>query len=334
MKRLAFLGAMNRDVVADIAGDIVLQQLNLDAPALIETPISDDLAEAGTSLLSSLGAADHLGGSAFNAARIAALLNARNPALDLAFFGIAGQVGTQTPHLSALKEWNIASDQVRQSALPPATCLAMVENAGRTLLTAIGANAGIAAYLHDHSGKLVEHLAQCDLLHVTSFLDPASPGLIADLLTAARKHNPRLVVSLDPGAAWIFPGAEGFERLLNQTDILHLNNEELAHFGADAISALGERLHADNWLIVARNHLSVALHEGRAGQGFVTRQLPEVPLPARVLDSTGAGDTFCGAFIWHIANDSDPLDAAHHGFALARKKVTIKGPLTAAHVSS
>lgn len=331
MKRLAFLGAMNRDVVAEIAGSVVLQQLDLSAPPLIETPVSDELAQAGASILSSLGAADYLGGSAFNAARIAALRNAHQPILDLAFFGIAGQADDGFPHLAALRQWQIACDHVQESPLPPATCLAMVEPAGRTLLTAIGANAGIAAYLSDGGGTLARHLAQSDLVHITSFLDPASPGLVADLLLAARRHNPHLTVSLDPGAAWILPGALGFKRLLQQTDILHLNHEELAHFGAgpDAIISLGQRLQA-NWTIVARTHATVAIHEGRAGGEIVTRRLPDVPLPPTIRDSTGAGDTFCGAFLWHFATGADPLEAARHGFATARAKIAQNGPLTPA----
>ena len=330
-KRLAFLGAMNRDVVADIAGNLVLKQLDIDAPALIETPVSDELACVGAAILSRLGAADYLGGSAFNAARIAALLNARNRALDLAFFGIAGQIDGQAPHLAALKEWRVTSDNVRLSAMPPATCLAMVENAGRTLLTAIGANADIAAYLRDESGALAHRLADCDLVHVTSFLDPASPGLVADLLSRARKKNPDLIVSLDPGSAWIVPGGAAFEGLLRQTNILHLNNEELGHYGAgpDAIQSRGQRLHPETWCIVARNHLAVALHEGGEGKKTLTHRLPDVELPAKVQDATGAGDTFCGAFLWQYAQGADPVEAARHAFALARAKVAIKGPLTA-----
>lgn len=335
MKRLAFLGAMNRDLVVDIAGGTLLKQLGIDAPALIETPISDEQAAAGAAILSGLGAADYLGGSAFNAARIAALLNARGRELDLAFFGIAGQVDGRAPHMEALSEWGVAGGCVRRSPAPPATCLAMVEPAGRTLLTAAGANAGIASYLRDGSGELARNLAACDLVHVTSFLDPESPGLAADLLAAARRINPRLLVSLDPGAAWIVPGGEGFERLLGQADILQLNNEELAHFGSDptAIAALGGRLHGESWLIVARTHNDVALHQGRAGLPVETRRLPESPLPEMIRDSTGAGDTFCGAFLWHFCTRPDAvLDAARRGFALARAKVGIKGPLRAEDV--
>jgi len=335
MKRLAFLGAMNRDLVVDIPGATLLKQLDIAAPALIETPVSDEKAAAGAAILSGLGAADYLGGSAFNAARVAALLNAARGELDLVFFGIAGQVDGRAPHMDALAEWGIASGCVRQSAAPPATCLAMVEPAGRTLLTANGANAGIAFYLRDESGELARSLAGCDLVHVTSFLDPASPGLAADLLAAARRINPRPLVSLDPGAAWINPGGPGFERLLGQADILHLNHEELAHFGADpaVIAALGERLHGESWLIVARTHNDVALHQGRAGLPIEIQRLPKSPLPSMVRDSTGAGDTFCGAFLWHFCTRPDAaLDAARQGFALARAKIGIKGPLRAADV--
>ncbi len=331
MKRLAFLGAMNRDLVADIAGDVVLKKLKIDAPPLIETPITDALAEKGARLLGDIGAADYLGGSAFNAARVAALLNSASEALSLSFFGTAGTVEDGAPHLAALADWHVSSEAVRQSPLPPATCLAMVESAGRTLLTATGANAGIADYLRDQSGDIARRLAASDVVHITSFLDPASPGLVAALLDNVRQLNPDIVVSLDPGAAWIIPGGEGFAKLLAQTDILHLNNEEFAHFGSDdeAIAALGARLHSANWLIVARNHLGVALHWGRADQSLETNALPETPLPASVLDSTGAGDTFCGAFLWHFCtNPAHPLDAARHGFTLARAKIAINGPLT------
>ncbi len=337
MKKLAFLGAMNRDLVADIAGDIVLKTLKIDAPALIETPISDSLAEKGARLLGDVGAADYLGGSAFNAARVAALLNSASEPLSLSFFGIAGTVDQVAPHLAALADWHVASEAVQRTPLPPATCLAMVEPAGRTLLTATGANAGIADYLRDESGDIALRLASSYLVHITSFLDPASPGLVAALLDKVRKLNPGIVVSLDPGAAWIIPGGDGFANLLAQTDILHLNNEEFAHFGSgdEAIAALGARLRSENWLIVARSHVGVALHQGSADQLLETNTLPETPLPANVLDSTGAGDTFCGAFLWHFCTSpAHPLEAARHGFALARAKIGIKGPLTKAALAS
>lgn len=330
MAKIGFLGAMNRDVVVQRAAATLLPELGLHAPPLVETAVSDTIAQRGADLLSRLGAATWLGGSAFNVARIVALLDPNN-GLDRAFFGIAGSVDGTQPHLASLKQWSVETYAVAISPLPPATCLAMVEPAGRTLLTALGANAGIAEWLATNRNRLVAAIARCDILHVTSFLDPAAPGLIAEILAEARALNPALRVSLDPGMAWIAPGGEGLAALLRQTRILHLNAEEFALLGgADGVATLGGTL-APDWLIVARTHAGATLYaasaEGHSEQSLPSRP-PEVDFVA--VDANGAGDTFCGGFLWAYAqNLTQPLKAAHLGFALARRKVTINGPLTA-----
>jgi sugar/nucleoside kinase (ribokinase family) len=330
MAKIGFLGAMNRDVVVQQRAASLLPALGLDAPTLVETPVSDEVAQQGADLFSRMGASTWHGGSAFNVARIVALLN-RDAALDLAFFGIAGSVDGTLPHLVALHEWSVDSDGVSASPLPPATCLAMVEPAGRTLLTAQGANAAIAAWLVANRNELVTAIARCDVVHVTSFLDHATPGLIAEILAVSRVLNPSLVVSLDPGMAWIAPGGEGFAALLRQTRILHLNAEEFAVLGGgDAVKSMGEAL-APGWLVVARNHAGATLYAAGAN-GFSTQSLPDRPPAADFIatDPNGAGDTFCGGFLWAYArNLTQPLKAADLGFTLARRKVTINGPLTA-----
>jgi sugar/nucleoside kinase (ribokinase family) len=331
MAKLGFLGAMNRDVVAQRAAATLLPELGLDARPLVETPVSDTLAQKGAEMLDRMGASTWLGGSAFNVARIVALLN-RDGALGLAFFGIAGSVDGAQPHLAELKQWSVATNAVTASPLPPATCLAMVEPAGRTLLTALGANAGIADWLVERRAELVTALAERDIIHVTSFLDPAAPGLIAEILASARALNPSLVISLDPGMAWIAPGGPGLATLMHQTRILHLNAEEFAALGgAEAVTDIGRAL-APGWLIVARTHAGATLYEG-SRQGFSEQKLPSRP-PAvdfEAKDPNGAGDTFCGGFLWAYArNFAQTLKAANIGFALARHKVAVNGPLTAA----
>ncbi|KKB06844.1 hypothetical protein VE26_16835, partial [Devosia chinhatensis] len=101
MKRLAFLGAMNRDLVAEISGDIVLQKLDLDARPLVETPVSDAIAAAGARLLAGLGAPDYPGGAAFNAALVAALLTADERTPDLDSVALARRVRASRPPRAA-----------------------------------------------------------------------------------------------------------------------------------------------------------------------------------------------------------------------------------------
>ena len=322
MTRLGFLGAMNRDLVVQKDCATILDALRIDAVPLVETPIADAQAQRGAEVLQELGAADYLGGSAFNAARVAALLNGDN-AIDLAFLGIAGTLGKSWPHLEALQSWGFDPSGVETSLQPPATCLAIIEQAGSTLLTSHGANAAIADWLRREQSALAAAVARCDIIHITSYLDPVSPLMIARMLERARIDNPDLIVSLDPGMAWIAPGGEGLDHLLAQTNILHLNNEEFARlYGAAALPIIGTGLQS-NWFVVARTHGGVTLHS-KMGATSYDPQLPAID----AIDSTGAGDTFCGAFLWSYCRDmTRPQRAASLGFALARQKVGRAGPL-------
>ncbi len=322
MTRLGFLGAMNRDLVVQKDCATILDALGIEAPPLLETSVSDADAQRGASILHGLGAADYLGGSAFNAARVAALLN-RDREVDLAFFGIAGTLGQSRPHLEALEGWGFDISGVETSAIPPATCLAIVEQAGRTLLTAHGANAEVADWLRCEQSALAAAVSRCDIIHITSYLDPASPVLIAGMLERARVDNPDLIVSLDPGMAWLAPGGNGLDHLLAQTNILHLNYEEFARlYGVAGLPAIGTGLQS-NWLVVARTHDGVTLYSRKGATSYD----PELQA-LDVKDATGAGDTFCGAFLWSYCRDmTQPQRSASLAFALARHKVGMAGPL-------
>lgn len=336
MKKLGFLGAMNRDLVANLSGADLIKQIAVEAEPLVETAVSDALARRGAEALARLGAKSYLGGSAFNVARVVGLLNHVSPRVEGRFIGIAGAVDECWPHVDALNELGISASMVKTLAVPPATCLAMVEPGGRTLLTALGANAQIVTYLKDERSSITAELADCDVVHVTSFLDNDVPALLAEIIGVAKGLNPGLKLSLDPGAAWVFPGGDGFDSLLRETDILHLNHEELAHLTqgrVGGIGAVGEQLTPSGWMIVSRHHEWVGVYEGQGADVLVSNELPKLQEPIRVVDANGAGDTFCGAFLWAWLAGQSALNAAEFGFSCARAKVGIAGPLSKVDLS-
>jgi sugar/nucleoside kinase (ribokinase family) len=331
MKKLGFLGAMNRDLVATLSGADLIRQIGAEAEPLVETAVSDTAALRGAEALTRLGTRSFLGGSAFNVARVVGILNTVSPLVDGQFVGIAGAVDGGWPHVEALVELGISPRRITKFETPPATCLAMVEPGGRTLLTALGANAQVQNYLTAERDGIVSALSECDVVHVTSFLDPVAPALLAEIIADAKLLNSALKLSLDPGAAWVFPGGDGFARLLSQTDILHLNHEELEYLmrlQAGGIGTVGQRLAQHGWMIVSRHHEWVGVYEGRGAVVSAQSELPKASDPIAVVDANGAGDTFCGAFLWAWLSGRAAIEAARFGFACARAKVGVSGPLT------
>ncbi|MCJ7726809.1 MAG: carbohydrate kinase family protein, partial [Acidimicrobiia bacterium] len=59
-------------------------------------------------------------------------------------------------------------------------------------------------------------------------------------------------------------------------------------------------------------------------QGSLHTRVPAPP--AEVVDPTGAGDTFCGTVMAHLASGAHPVEAARHGVAAASRMVEGVGP--------
>lgn len=146
---------------------------------------------------------------------------------------------------------------------------------------------------------------------------PAQERLVAYL-----KSNTRTLIALDPQEDYIAGNEDALRRLIGQVDIFMPSAEEVRRLlghedwtaAADTFAALGPpvvviKLGADGCLVHDR--------------GRVTRVPAE---PAAVLDTTGAGDCFCGAFMASLIGDRlDTIEAARRGAAAAARAITAYG---------
>jgi sugar/nucleoside kinase (ribokinase family) len=128
-------------------------------------------------------------------------------------------------------------------------------------------------------------------------------------------------VAMDSMDLWIETARESLERVIARVDCLILNDEEIEQLtGAPtAVAGAAEVLRMGPSVVVAK--------QGKYGAALFTAEdrfwVPAYPLEA-VVDPTGAGDTFAGGFVGHVAAHGDePLTegllrrAMAYGTALA-----------------
>lgn len=139
--------------------------------------------------------------------------------------------------------------------------------------------------------KLPAEYQDVDLL----FLANIHPALQLEVLKQAR--SPKLV-AVDTMNLWIETAREDLEKLLSHVDLVFLNDEEVRLLSGEhalpeavaAIQAMGPKR-----VVVKKGEHGAILFDG--DQRFV---MPALVLD-RVVDPTGAGDTFAGGFLGYLA---------------------------------
>lgn len=109
---------------------------------------------------------------------------------------------------------------------------------------------------------------------------------------------------------------EAVRQLLAETEAFFMNeNEATILFG----SVDEARPRPGGLLFVTRGAQGAVVYDGPTATAL--------PAPAVAeLDPTGAGDTFCGATLAHLALGRAPAEAARRGIALAARMITAIGP--------
>ena len=145
-----------------------------------------------------------------------------------------------------------------------------------------------------------------------------APGTLAALVTAAKRHGATVVLNATPEP-------EGAESLLPEIDVLIVNEVETAALiGAPvSLGSTGDAARA----LQQRGPTSVVITLGAAGAIVASADRAERIDAIKVtpVDTTGAGDTLCGATVAALARGDLLTTAVRYGVSAASLAVTQMG---------
>lgn len=200
--------------------------------------------------------------------------------------------------------------------------VALVEADGeRSFVTAPGCESRLT---ERHLRSL--HLAADDACYVSGYdlLYPVSGPTLARLLP---RLTPRPLIVFDPGPLVSAIPADRLLPLVAASDVLTLNRREgelmTGHTEPSQMAAsLRERIRSDGVVLVRAGEEGTWLADADRLAHLPTR-------PARVVDTTGAGDTHTGAFLASLAEGWDVQTAVWRANIAASLSVELAGPATA-----
>lgn len=143
---------------------------------------------------------------------------------------------------------------------------------------------------------------------------------VEEIMRVARTAGTKVALSLsDP--AWVDLNASQFDRILDQVDLLFANEEEARRMAGaarteDAADALARRCETVAVTLGAQG--SIVLSQGKAVR------VPAAPVE-RVVDTTGAGDSYAAGFLYGFVNHLGPEQSARLGALVASEVVSHLG---------
>ncbi|MEV7847626.1 PfkB family carbohydrate kinase [Streptomyces cyaneofuscatus] len=328
-------GALNVDLIASASrlSQKMAEQIS-ESTARFEWNIEGPVDEAViTKAIQRLGASSldaSLGGSAW--ITIFALAQMRVD-IRLGYVGVAGRI--ETPGLSFIRQMDLLGIDrrwvARRSDRLSGMCLSFLDNVERVMLTHPGANFAMAEHLRDNGEAIAAYLARAQVVHVTSFLDKVTPPLMLEVLTAARRLNPLLRISFDPGYDWAEHRTDSIDGILALSDLLFVNHRELKALGdyepgeSDDILAgrVLELCGADCTVFVTKRYDLVEVFRSSAAGVLAQRfQLQRPGHETAIEDATGAGDVFAAAVLTALLSRRIQVELGSYiGLTLARHRL-------------
>jgi sugar/nucleoside kinase (ribokinase family) len=271
-----------------------------------------------------------LGGSAFNTIHAIAELKS---GINSGFAGVSGSTGCSLDFKAMMKE--LAIDDSYTAGLPgesSGVCISVNQDGRRSLLIHPGCNSLMADHLLRNYEEIVTYITKARILHITSFVDERTPGILADVIEEAKRRNPEIKISLDPGLTWMKNITPAVARMIKSADIIFLNAVEyrlLAGVGADdSDMASACRIYngyaLEDMILVAKMKSEIKVYCRVKGEIVERCFENQVVRDSQISDATGAGDVFeAGFLVVLLLKGMDFAEAAGLGSRFTHAKLTV-----------
>ncbi|WP_250505567.1 ribokinase [Bowdeniella massiliensis] len=197
---------------------------------------------------------------------------------------------------------------------PTGTATVIVDDTGENVIVVNpGANAKLSAH---HVTEVLTHFEADVVL--------CQLEVPVEAVQAAADHDPRRVFILNPAPMM---AVDEIRPLLDRANVVVPNQSELGDLSGRATpTALGEVEQCVRSLDFARSVVVTLGSQGAAVFENVDAAAIHIPAPeVDAVDTSGAGDVFCGALACAVSRGVDLIEATEYAVILAAESTTIPG---------
>ncbi len=304
MKKIIGIGNALVDVLARISSDKVLSDLNLPKGSTQFTSTEQQKEVERT--LASLDTTASAGGSASNAMKAASMLG-----METAFIGKTGDDKMGAAFKAALEEHQVKPFLITMQGYPTGIASTFITPDGqRTFADNLGASA-----LLSHTDFSADLLDSYDTLYVEGYM-VQNHDLISTVLRWAKEKD--MTTCLDLASYNVVSSERSFfSQLIEQyVDIVFANEEE-----STALTGLSAEASAREMEKICK--IAVVKMGSRGACAYTQGKIYSAPgvHVSNVTDTTGAGDSFSGGFLYAYSKGEDIASCLQTGNTVAAEMI-------------